>query len=368
MCRLRRWERIGLVLLVAVFFLGKKSAWAMEQEKPLLIGIYPTPPFVMLDAQKPQGFSIDLWKIMADDLNLRYRFVSSATIAGVLEDVSEDRVDAGLGALSITLLREERVDFTHSYFHTGLGIMVGGRRTWSFSVFIRSFFSKQKILLLGGLGIFICAVGHLIWFVERKYATKQPSFDKRYLPGVLDGMYWAIVTASTVGYGDKVARSRAGRLLGVILIITSLPFFAYLTAKLASDITLHEIRTGITGPRDLIERRIGVREGSTAQDYVASTGAVMLSFVRLDTAYHRLEQGHLDAVVHDRPILLYYAANHGRGRVEVLATTFSQQDYGIALPENSPLNEQFNREILRLKEDGRLQGLHDKWFGKGFAN
>ncbi len=366
MSRLRNMARAGLVILAVVFFSVPWPAPAMEHP-PLLIGIYPTPPFVMMDAQKPQGFSIDLWKIMADDLNLRYRFVSSSTIAGVLADVSENRVDAALGALSITSLREQRVDFTHPYFHTGLGIMVAGKRTWSFSVFMRSFFSKQKLLLLGGLGVFIFAVGHIIWFVERRYATKQPLFDKHYLPGVLEGMYWAIVTASTVGYGDKVARSWAGRLLGVILIITSLPFFAYLTAKLASDITLHEIRTGITGPRDLFDRRIGVREGSTAQEYVASTGAVMLSFARLDTAYHRLQQGNLDAVVHDRPILLYYAANQGRGRVTVLQTTFSQQDYGIALPENSPLDEQFNREILRLKEDGRLQGLHDKWFGKGTA-
>jgi len=49
-----------------------------------------------------------------------------------------------------------------------------------------------------------------------------------------DGLYWAIVTVSTVGYGDISPESTSGKMLAVILIIVGLVFFAGLTANLAS--------------------------------------------------------------------------------------------------------------------------------------
>jgi len=63
-----------------------------------------------------------MWKAMAEELHFDYRFVTSTTINGALEDIIEDRVDVALGALSMTLIREQLIDFIHPYFHTGLGI------------------------------------------------------------------------------------------------------------------------------------------------------------------------------------------------------------------------------------------------------
>ena len=48
--------------------------------------------------------------------------------------------------------------------------------------------------------------GVFIWFMERY--TPESTFPKEFSSGVLAGVYWAVVSMATVGYGDKVPKSR----------------------------------------------------------------------------------------------------------------------------------------------------------------
>jgi polar amino acid transport system substrate-binding protein len=49
--------------------------------------------------------------------------------------------------------------------------------------------------------------------------------------------------------------------------------------------------------------------------------------------------------------------------VDVVGSTFAPQDYGIAIPQGSPLREDFNRVLLKLEENGALERIRSKWFG-----
>jgi len=51
---------------------------------------------------------------------------------------------------------------------------------------------------------------------------------------VWDGMWWAWVTMSTVGYGDVVPHNAAGRLFGALLILFGVVLLSLLTANLAA--------------------------------------------------------------------------------------------------------------------------------------
>ena len=42
---------------------------------------------------------------------------------------------------------------------------------------------------------------------------------------------------------------------------------------------------------------------------------------------------------------------------------FEPQDYGLALPQGSPLREKINRAILTLKENDELKRTVAKWLG-----
>ena len=319
----------------------------------------------MLDAaRRPSGFSIDLWREVARELDRPYIFITSNSSAGALADVIERRVDVALGGLAITEKREHQIDFTHAYFHTGLGILVTTKRSWSLGSALASLLTLDKLAIIAGLLGFVVLAGHAIWLAERRNRRNYSrSFDRRYLPGVLQGMYWAVVTASTVGYGDHAPRSWVGRLMAVLLIVVSLPLFGYFVAQLSSNITLHEIRTTIAGPQDLIERRVGVLEGSVAQEYMSRLNAVTYSFDNIGDAYKWLLRGRLDAVVYARPNLQHYAQTQGKGRVLVVGRVFAPQDYGMALPQGSALREPINRILLAMAEDGRLERIRGKWFG-----
>ena len=54
----------------------------------------------------------------------------------------------------------------------------------------------------------------------------------------IDAMWWSIVTATTVGYGDLVPVTRVGRFLASILMIVSLAFISILTSYLTSKLYL----------------------------------------------------------------------------------------------------------------------------------
>jgi voltage-gated potassium channel len=58
--------------------------------------------------------------------------------------------------------------------------------------------------------------------------------DRQDFPTFGDGVWWAIVTLGTVGYGDLVPRTPLGRLVGSALIVFGVTFIAFLTATVTS--------------------------------------------------------------------------------------------------------------------------------------
>jgi voltage-gated potassium channel len=49
-----------------------------------------------------------------------------------------------------------------------------------------------------------------------------------------DAFWWAIVTATTVGYGDEYPTTPGGRAIGVFLMLTGITVFGVITANLAA--------------------------------------------------------------------------------------------------------------------------------------
>jgi voltage-gated potassium channel len=55
-----------------------------------------------------------------------------------------------------------------------------------------------------------------------------------------DGVWWAVVTVTTVGYGDLYPKTVQGRLIGVVLMFVGVGFVSLLTAAVASRFVKQE--------------------------------------------------------------------------------------------------------------------------------
>ncbi len=62
----------------------------------------------------------------------------------------------------------------------------------------------------------------------------QSTIDTRDFETFWDGVWWAVVTVTTVGYGDLVPHTVAGRIIAMCLMLLGIGFLAVLTATVAS--------------------------------------------------------------------------------------------------------------------------------------
>lgn len=69
-----------------------------------------------------------------------------------------------------------------------------------------------------------------------------------------DGLWWAIVTMTTVGYGDYYPQSPGGRLLGVLLMIFGIGVFGAFTSYIAAWLSRSRSRSIANEVRDLAAR------------------------------------------------------------------------------------------------------------------
>jgi len=72
-------------------------------------------------------------------------------------------------------------------------------------------------------------------------ATLVTLTDPQRFPNLGVALWWAAATVTTVGYGDVVPSSPAGRLIAVALMFLGIASFAFLTAVAASAIVVGEV-------------------------------------------------------------------------------------------------------------------------------
>jgi voltage-gated potassium channel len=58
--------------------------------------------------------------------------------------------------------------------------------------------------------------------------------DRKTFPNIGGGLWWAIQTVTTVGYGDLVPTSAAGRLVAALVMLFGIGFLTVITASITS--------------------------------------------------------------------------------------------------------------------------------------
>ncbi|HXL43516.1 MAG TPA: potassium channel family protein [Gaiellaceae bacterium] len=66
--------------------------------------------------------------------------------------------------------------------------------------------------------------------------------DSEGVGSIWDGIWWALATVTTVGYGDVVPHSVAGRIVAAVVMLVGIGFFALLTAAVAATFVKQDER------------------------------------------------------------------------------------------------------------------------------
>ena len=321
------------------------------------------PPMVVERDKSLTGFSIELMDTIAN----RMRFVPAYTVApdvrSLLEEVRSGRVQLGISAVSITAVREAEFDFSQPILNSGLQIMTLGQASagnnnplWDM---LRLLVSWTSLAWLGIGALLIMIPAHIVWFLERRHPEGIVP-TRKYFPGIFFALYWAAGTLAT--QAESAPKHALARLVAVLWMFTGVVFVALYTAQLTATLTVQQIAGGINSPEDLAGKRVAVTAGSTAALAVRELQAFAVEVRQISDAYDALQDRTVDAIVFDAPVLMYYAANEGKGRVQLAGSPFRKEDYGIVFPRGSALRSEVNITLLKMREDGSYQRIYDRWF------
>jgi ABC-type amino acid transport substrate-binding protein len=285
----------------------------------LVVGTLRVPPFVLRgDDGQWNGLSIELWNQIAAELKVDFQYREfDYDLPGLLNALEQGQVDVAIAAIPVTLEGEARFDFSHPYFTAGL-------------------------------------------VLERR---EKAHFDARPVQGIADGVWWAAVTMTTTGYGDKVPVGWGGRTLALIWMFASIFCVALFSATLASSLVVGQLRPSISGPSDLPRARMAAVTATAGEQWVVAQGLSARNYPFVIQASKALQRGDVQALIFEKAILGYMVKEYGWRNMHILPHTLAVNDYAIAMPTDSPLKESVNRALLKVVQGPRWREVVQRYFG-----
>lgn len=331
---------------------------------PISVGVKPAEPFAFDKEGTLTGYSVEIWNKIAEECGFKPEFKIVSTVPELLAGVESGSFQVGVGAISITADRERNFDFSHPFFESGLQVMVvsnkkGGNGFGAFS----ALFSAQmlKVILIIFVAVFL--VSNILWLVERR--INSDSFPCGYRHGIGESIWWSVSTLISGGCENKAPVGIAGRLVAVTWMVGGIALTSFITATLASAMTVRNLEGDVNGLSDLKGAIIGTISGSSAESFLKRSGQRAIGYPNLNDASVALANGNVKGVVYDSPMLHYFAANHSASGFVVVGPVFENQDYGFVFNLGSQLRKEVNSALVKLKFSGYLEQLKTKWFSSG---
>ncbi len=342
-----------ILVVIALCIVGLQPSGLSAQDdrvsrETLRVGVTDIEPFAMKNADGQwEGIGIDLWREIAKEMGVDFKLQEYGDIAEMTDAFTKGELDL-TPTVGVTLERVSFADFSVSYYRWGTAIAVAKQRAtdgW-LRVFER-FFSLQFLAAVGFLILVWMMAGAAMWLFERR--QNREMFGGGPVEGVAQGIWWAAVTMTTVGYGDKAPKTLGGRIIAIIWMFAAIVLISSFTATIASTLTVGGMGSEVRGLRDLQTVRVGTMAGSDAQSYLVKRGVeAVVPFDSEQDGLQSLVEAKIDAFVYDASTLAYLEKTEFRGRIEVLPKTFDHRFVSFALPRGSAMREPLNRAILKI--------------------
>ncbi|MBB4198850.1 hypothetical protein CCR94_09235 [Rhodoblastus sphagnicola] len=350
---------LGFALYSLLF--GSQRAWAGDEA--LTVAVYDAPPYGGVEHGGAfNGASVDLWRRIAESCGFRYRFVAVRKMDAILSGLRERRFDVAIGAITITPDRAEQVDFSYPAHRSG--VAVATRRPTGVLSALTSYcavaFDLGSMLVLAA-GIMVL-VGVLMWFIERprQVAAAGEGSSVGSLP---DGVYWAVVTMTTVGYGDKTPKTRAGRAVAIFWMLGSVALISILSSSLISRLTAVQIEDGASFRRaDLDGKRLAAAALSSGAEYLETQGLAYGRRDSLQQALEALDKDEVDVVVNSVGALRHAVSARFSATLTVQRDLLAPAYMAFAFPANSALKKPIDRALIRVTATPEWRSVEESYF------
>jgi polar amino acid transport system substrate-binding protein len=306
-----------------------------------------SPPFSMKNEDgKWYGLSIELWERIAKSEGWTYTF-EEHSLTDMLDGVAKGEFDVAIGALTVTPERERLFEFSHSYLQVGYAIALKQQESNSVFNLLAGVASPVFLRVIFGLIGLLVLAGSLIWVFERK--VNKDHFGGSWLKGIANGTWWAAVTMTTVGYGDRAPVSLGGRIVAGIWMFGSIILISTFTATVAASLTVKNIQGGVQKMNDLTPFRVGTLKNSGSEAYLRQRGIEKLAyFNNVDEALDALVVGKIKAVVYNEAMLNFYLRQEKfQEALQLIPAVRQQEIMAFGLKPNSSIRKRVNLSLLK---------------------
>jgi ABC-type amino acid transport substrate-binding protein len=357
-------DKTGCRILLLLVLLSYAEPAVSQDETPvprtLLVGVFESPPiFIKIGDHRWAGFSVELWQAVAQHINATYEFREFPTLGSMLDALVKAEIDV-IPSLPASERLESVMDFSQSYLKSGLAIAVpaGAVEYRWFGVF-KGIFSKQVLKAIGFLLLMSMIAGIILWSFERR--RNSDMFGGRWLEGVSHGIWWAIVTMTTVGYGDKAPKTLGGRVVALLWMVFSIVFIAGFTANIAANLTIRNLKGKVGGFNDLYSARVGSISRSEGFEFLSEQGIAVIPYGKVQEGLQAMVEKNLDAFVQNEQLLQYHVKNKFPGQVQVLAGTYDEYFVSMGLQQHSALRKPINKALLKFMDSREWVELMNRY-------
>ena len=348
-------------LAVALVFVVSTTL-AVAQDAPLKVAVYDAPPYGHVEPDGSiDGVSVDLWRRAAESLGREYHFVPVAQMEEILKGLERKDYDAAIGAITITPARLARVDFSYPTHRSGAAVAV--RQDTGPMAALASYGSVLGELtpLIALTFALLIVMGVAMWLAER---PMRPHGHELAVDTLRDGIYWAVVTMTTVGYGDKTPKTTAGRVIAVVWMLASVALVSILSTSIVSRMTADRVVGGFrVTEADLAGKRLAAVAHSSGAEYLDERRLRYTPFDDLAAALTALERGQADAVVNSIGALQYLVATRFKDTIRPPQGVLEPAYMAIALPPGSSLKKSLDEALVGITASQEWRQIEDSYFG-----
>jgi polar amino acid transport system substrate-binding protein len=336
---------------------------ALADDAPLKVAVYDVPPYGHVEPDGSiDGISVDLWRRTAEALKRDYRLFPVSQMEAILAGLERNEYDAAVGAITITPERLARVDFSYPSHRSGVAVALRKDTGPMAAFFSYGAVVAELAPLVAVTFALLIAMGIAMWLAER---PMRPRNHESAVDSLRDGVYWAVVTMTTVGYGDKTPKTSGGRIIAILWMLASVALISILSTSIVSRMTAERVVGGLPlTEADLGGKRLAAVAHSSGAEYLDQRHLPYAPFDDLAAALAALDHGKVDAVVNSVGALQYLIAARFKETIRPPEGVLEPAYIAIALPPGSALKKSLDEALVGITGSEEWRRIEDSYFGQ----